>query len=282
MTNASIQAAYRYCRKKAFGHYENFPVASLFLPQPQRDAVAAVYAFARQADDFADEPAYAKGRERLLRAWAAALNRQDPRPEFVALRDAQHRFGIQKELLKDLVTAFLMDCRKQRYADFGQVLKYCRYSANPVGRLVLRIFKLDSPIRLAASDAICTGLQLANFLQDFASDVQQRNRIYIPFVDLKRFNVKEAQLQVGRVSPELMDLMRFQVERCEGFFKAGEGLPASLPGRLGTEIRLTLLGGRRILAKIRSQNYDTLSKRPKLGWADAPWFGYKLLSGALS
>lgn len=267
----SVKESYLYCRKKAFGHYENFPVASLLLPPQARDAVAAVYAFARAADDFADEPQFGPRNRRLklLNDWQAALGRKPKIPEFVALQDACRRHSIPKRLLTDLIDAFKQDCVKSRYKNFSELLQYCRKSANPVGRLVLRICGRDDALAVLESDAICTALQLANFWQDLASDTQQRNRFYMPADDIKRFDGNSREL------------MRFQINRTEAFFAAGEGLPARLGGRLGAEIRLTLLGGRRILEKIRAQGYDTHARRPKLGVFDAGMLLWRLAAGKL-
>jgi len=274
-----LSDAYARCRRLAFGHYENFPVASLLIPQPQRDAIAAVYAFARQADDFSDEPAYAGRREVLLRDWQARLDR-DPggHPVFTALLDARRRWSLPRPLLADLVAAFLRDCRKTRYRNFDELLDYCRLSAEPVGRLVLRVFGLDSAENLAASDDICTALQLANHWQDLASDAQVRGRVYLPTSEMRRFGVDEDQLLQGRWTPALGELLRLQVDRAEALFASGQDLPARVGPRLGLELRLTLLGGRGILKKIRAQGYDTLTARPRLGALDAPGL---LLSGLL-
>ena len=261
-----LQHAYRHCRQLAFGHYENFPVASLLLPQPQRDAIAAIYAYARTADDFADEAEHAADRIPKLKAWMARLDKAPGEdPIFVALADARARFKLPKPLLQALVKAFLQDCRKARYADFGQLLAYCKQSADPVGRLVLRVFQLDDARNVADSDAICTALQLTNHWQDLGKDVSLRDRIYLPQDEMKRFGVREAELKLGHFDAKLQGLMKFQVDRAEASFAQGEGLAARLPGRLGLEIRLTLLGGRAILAKIRRQEYNTLTRRPHLG-----------------
>jgi squalene synthase HpnC len=275
-----LQNAYRHCRQLAFGHYENFPVASLLLPQPQRDAIAAIYAYARTADDFADEAEHAADRIPKLKAWMARLDKapgQDP--IFVALADARSRFQLPKPLLQDLVKAFLQDCRKARYANFGQVLAYCKRSADPVGRLVLRVFQLDDARNVADSDAICTALQLTNHWQDLGKDVSLRDRIYLPQDEMKRFGVSEAQLKQGHFDAQLQGLMKLHVDRAEALFAQGEGLPARLPGRLGLEIRLTVLGGRAILAKIRRQDYNTLTRRPHLGKKTMAGLAFKALLG---
>jgi phytoene synthase len=259
------------------GHYENFPVASLLLPRPQRGAIAAIYAFARGADDFADEPQYEGRRLGLLKGWQSRLERPGEDPAFLALHDSIRRYAIPKQHFKDLIAAFSQDCRVRRYANFGSLLAYCSQSANPVGRLVLRVFGVDSAEAALESDAICTALQLTNFWQDLASDAQIRDRVYLPMDEMRRFGVRAQELKEGRFSHRLRELLRFQVNRTESYFARGEGLCSRLKGRLGLELRLTLLGGRRVLEKIRAQGYDTLSARPKLKLPD---FG--LLLGRLA
>jgi len=275
-----LPAAYRHCRQLAFGHYENFPVASLLLPQPQRDAIAAIYAFARTADDYADEAEYAPKRVALLRGWMAKLD-QDPGedPIFLALDDARRRYRLPKHLLQDLVKAFLQDCRKRRYADAQQLRAYCRRSADPVGRLVLRVFDLDDERNVADSDAICTALQLTNHWQDLGKDVSHRDRIYLPQDAMRRHGVTEAQLKGGHFDAKLAALMKEQVDLAESLFAQGQGLPARLPGRLGLEIRLTLLGGRAILARLRRNGYDSLTRRPHLSKKAMGWLLVKGLLG---
>lgn len=248
-------------------HYENFPVGSLLLPPKQRKALAAIYAFARGADDFADEPQYAGAakRLRLLKNWQAqALEVKPVSPEFSVLRQCMQDHAAPKRHFTDLISAFSQDCRVKRYPNFKALLAYCERSANPVGRLVLRVFDQDSEAALRESDAICTALQLTNFWQDLASDISIRDRLYLPLDEMKRFGVKLEELKRGRFSDNLRELMRFQVNRADAYFAQGEGLCARLSGRLGLELRLTLLGGRRILEKIRAQGYDTLKSRPKL------------------
>jgi squalene synthase HpnC len=280
---SELQAAYALCRRRAFGHYENFPVASWLLPARARDAVAALYAFARQADDFADEPEFgsASQRRKLLGAWKRKL-RQAPREGvFIALQDAVRRFQLPLQLLEDLISAFQQDCSKARYANFDELADYARRSANPVGRLVLRICGQETAASDLESDAICSALQYVNFWQDLGSDVQGRRRFYLPQDEMKRFGVSELDLRAPRASKALRDLLRFQVRRVEAFFALGEALPSRLEGGLAAEIRLTLLGGRRILEKIRAQDYDCLVRRPKLGFADLGVLGWRFCRGAL-
>jgi phytoene synthase len=254
----------------AFGHYENFPVASLLLPQPQRDAIAAIYAFARTADDFADEPEHAGRRQGLLEDWMARLELPaDGDPVFTALHDAIQRFGLSKGLLRNLIQAFILDLTKERYQDQEELYGYCRLSANPVGRLVLRCFGLDDERNCFDSDAICTALQLANHWQDLGRDLRERKRCYVPLDTLARYRVSPEELERGSASFAMRMAIQEQVNLAEALFVRGEGLCNRLPGRLGLEIRLTVGGGRRILSKIRQADYNTLLVRPKLGKADA-------------
>ena len=282
MPTLDLKGAYAHCRQLAFGHYENFPVASWLLPQPQRNAIAAIYAFARQADDFADEPAYAQDRVTLLEGWIRQLNRAPKDPIFLALHDSIKTYRLPKPLLSNLVQAFLQDCRQARYKNFPQVLAYCKLSANPVGRLVLRVFGKDTALACEQSDAICTALQLANHWQDLAADVTRRDRIYLPQDELKRYGVSENSLKMLKFTPGLGELMRLQVDRAEALFSQGEALPAALGGRLGIEVGLTLLGGRQILYKIRRQRYDTLAARPKLNAWDVTTLVGKALRGKVA
>jgi squalene synthase HpnC len=261
--------AYQHCLALAQQHYENFPVASRLLSRDRRLAVAAIYAFARQADDYADEPQFGPADRRLalLDAWEAKLD--DPRedPVFIALADACQRFSIPRQPLVDLLNAFRQDVRQARYPYFEAVLGYCRLSANPVGRLVLAIHGRQGAELTAMSDSICTGLQLANFWQDLRSDACARGRIYLPQDEMARAGVLEADLAAPTASPALRQLMQEQVKRTRGIFAQGQGLPGQLGGLLGLEIRLTLLGGQAILDAIQRQGFDTLAARPKLGKA---------------
>lgn len=259
-------------------HYENFPVASLLLPAHLRPAVTAIYAFARSADDFADEGSLSpEERLRLLAGYRAELDRIErgeptEHPVFQRLRPhiAAHRLPLQ--LFRDLLDAFAQDVIKDRYASCDELMDYCRRSANPVGRLLLRLFGAATPDNLRRSDAICSALQLINHWQDVGNDLDKghNGRIYLPQDELHRFNMTEDQLQCRRASADFCALMAFQVERARALMLSGASLGRDLPGRIGMEIRAIVAGGLRILAKIEAVNYDVFNRRPVLGTLDWP------------
>jgi len=269
---SSLGEAYGVCQSLASSHYENFPVASRLIDPAVRSAVAVVYAFARVADDFADEPGLAPA-ERLdrLSRWrarlAACASGNDRHPVFWALSDVLHKHGVPLKPFDDLITAFEMDVRKNRFADFDEVLTYCRHSANPVGELVLRLHGQWDPQKGTWSDAICTALQLTNFWQDITVD-STKDRIYIPQDDIARFGCTEKEVLSGPMTPGLKALMKHQVDRTWGLFNEGRFLCGSLSGRLQKEIRLVWLGGTRILEKIGAQDHDVWLKRPALSRLD--------------
>ncbi|MEZ0296460.1 MAG: squalene synthase HpnC [Candidatus Methylacidiphilales bacterium] len=266
----TIDEAFAHCTHLATTHYENFPVGRL-VPASLRKHVHSVYAFARHADDLADEGYEDEGlatekRLAALNEWETLL--LQPRgtatePIFVALHETIAELDLPLSLFTDLLSAFKQDVVKRRYADFDEVLDYCRRSANPIGRLVLLLHGLRDPHLHELSDHICTGLQLANFWQDVSVDLI-KDRVYLPLNEQARFGVSEEDLFARRPTREFRQLLAFQVERTQRIFEAGEGLSALLPGGLRWEIRLTWLGGTTILNMIRDQDYDTLSKRPKL------------------
>lgn len=272
----NADAAYAYCRRLARSHYENFPVASLALPARLRDPVSAIYAFARTADDIADEGDLTDA-ERLaglteLQQRLDALADGDPAgedPIFVALDHARRHHGITLEPLYELLTAFRMDVTKKRYADFGEVMEYCRYSANPVGRLMLQLFGAENPRHLAWSDAVCSALQLINFLQDIAQDYHEKGRIYLPQDEMARFGATEEHLRDRRNDAAMRNLMAFQAERAEGLLRSGAPLGEALPGRIGLELRLIVQGGLRIVQALRA-NTDAFA-RPRLTLRDRLW-----------
>jgi phytoene synthase len=254
------------------GHYENFPVASLLLPAELREPVAVIYRFARSADDIADEgddpPA---ARLAKLQAYHDALERLDspetPLFEEVAYVIREH--ALTESLFHDLIEAFAQDVVKKRYGDFAEVLDYCRRSANPVGRLLLELFKQTSETELEQSDAICTALQLVNFWQDVAVD-HAKGRIYLPQDEMAAHGVSEAQIGEQRCDDAWRALMALQVERTRMLMLGGAPLGAGLPGRIGLEIRATVQGGLRILEKIEAVGYDVFRRRPVLAWRDWP------------
>ena len=251
-------------------HYENFPVASLLVPPKLRRPIEVIYRFARSADDIADE-GEATPDERLngLNAYRAELDRIDagdiPQTAlFVELAEviAAHTLPIQ--LFRDLLDAFSQDVVKTRYADYPELLDYCRRSANPVGRLVLHLFGRTEPEHLEQSDCICTALQLINFWQDVAVD-WKKERIYLPQNDFPQFKVSEEDIAQSRWSANWAALMDFEIDRTSALMTRGAPLVHALPGRLGWEIRLTIQGGLRILERLRQVRGDVFTRRPKLG-----------------
>lgn len=260
-----VAGAYAFCQALANNHYENFPVASRLLPRRLRKHIAALYAFARIADDFADEAEYDGQRQERLLDWRAQLHSLDqPRHAvFVALKNTLTELALPVQPFDDLLSAFLQDTEKKRYATFEEVLDYCRRSANPVGRIVLMIHGYRDAELFALSDNICTALQLANFWQDVSVDLK-KDRIYIPEEDFKTFGYSEGDLRMGVVNEKFIALMKHEVSRARALFEQGRPLPNRLEFPLSWEIRLTWLGGREVLRRIRKQDFDTLSRRPHL------------------
>ena len=259
----------------SIGHYENFPVASLLLPPALREPVAVIYRFARSADDIADEGELPAA-ERLaqLDAYREELSRIERgaapgSPLFADVARVVRSHELPVPLLRDLLDAFSQDVRKQRYADFGELLDYCRRSANPVGRLLLHLFHAASDENLRDSDAVCSALQLANFWQDVAIDYA-KGRIYLPLEEMARFGVSEAHILEQRCDDAWRDLLGFQIERTRAMLEFGAPLGARLPGRIGLEIRVTVQGGLRILEKIAAADADMFRRRPTLKWYDWP------------
>lgn len=272
----TLEEAYTQCSRQAQNHYENFPVGSCLLPQPQRKYIHAIYAFARTADDFADETVqYLTIPERiaLLERWESnldlALEGKIQEPIFLALREAIEACQLPVQLFRDLVSAFKQDIIKTRYATFNEVLDYCRRSANPVGRLVLHTFNYRDETLHQLSDFICTGLQLANFWQDVSVDLL-KDRIYLPQEDMAKFKTNENQLKTKTTTPEFCQLLKFQVDRTWKIFQQGSALPGLLSRGLKFEIRLTWLGGTEILRKIEACHYNTLQHRPTIKKWDMP------------
>ena len=254
-------------------HYENFPVASILMPRRLVPAVETIYAFARAADDVADEGDAAPA-ERLasLAAYEAALDdiaagRTPARPMFARLGAVVTQFALPLQPLRDLLSAFRQDVVTARYPDYAALLDYCRRSADPVGRLMLALYGVDGERQLRQSDAICTALQLINFWQDVGIDIA-KGRIYLPQEDLARFGVGEADIEAGRDSPAWRALMAFEVERARALMLSGAPLARQLRGRIGWELRLIVQGGLRILERIERAQYDVYRRRPTLGKLD--------------
>lgn len=278
-----LAVAYRQCTVLARKHYENFPVGR-FVRKEFAPHIHAIYAFARLADDLADEgydlpydfgdgqPRQLTSNERLRRLdqWEEALFYPEAFPDHpvvVALTHTIAQCKLPLGLFLDLLSAFRQDVQKRRYENFAEVLDYCRRSANPIGRLVLLVHGIRDVPLLEESDAICTALQLTNFWQDLAIDIR-KDRIYLPRQEMEEFDVAESELRAGVATPGLRKLLALQVERTILLFARGEPLPQALPWPLSLEIRLTCLGGRKILEKIVDQQFDTLSRRPRLSSRD--------------
>lgn len=266
----SLEQAQAHCLAIARNHYENFPVASHVLPARLRTPVAVLYAFARTADDFADE-GHLTPDERLARlaAWRGHLDRlqrgEPPtHPVFVALDDVRRRFRLELGLMYDLIDAFEQDVTKRRYANEAELLSYCSRSANPVGRLLLQLTEHPiGPEDLAQSDAICTALQRVNFLQDLAQDYDENDRIYIPQDALTRHGVGEAHFATRRTDDAMRALMAEQRARAATMLESGAPLAWRLRGRVGLELRFIVLGVRRIIERLEARQDDVFS-RPRL------------------
>ena len=254
-------------------HYENFPVASLLIPPAIRPHVVSIYRFARHADDIADEgdaPAAVRTQQLShLREQVLALFRGDnvTAPTVLALttlRDAGIE-GIHAQPFLDLLSAFSQDVEVKSYKSFSELVHYCSRSANPVGRLMLALVGVRDTASLAASDNICTALQLINFWQDAAVDAS-RGRLYVPLEDFSRFKVSADNFPNH---PQHRALIEFQCRRAATLMHSGISLIAKLQGRFRVEIAFTIAGGLRILEKIAANDYD-LRTRPTVRWYDAP------------
>jgi squalene synthase HpnC len=254
-------------------HYENFPVASLLMPARLRPAVEVIYAFARSADDIADEGAALPGqRIEALMAYESELDRIEHGQAasaglFASLAETTKKYRLPLEPMRNLLSAFKQDVNTTRYPTFVDLMDYCRRSANPVGALMLHLYGASNPQNLRDSDAICSALQLINFWQDVAID-WKKNRIYLPQEDLLRFGVTEEHLDSEKTDDAWRGLMHFEVERARAMMVSGAPLAMRLPGRIGWELRLVVQGGLRILERIEAAEYDVFRRRPKLGPAD--------------
>lgn len=268
---SSISAAFKHCEQLAQSHYENFPVASRLVSSGKRKYIWAVYAFARTADDFSDEIKDSGESLKKLSDWDAklesALNTEPDHPVFIAIKKTIEDCDIPPSLLHDLVTAFRMDVHNKRHVSFQALLDYCRYSANPVGRLVLLIHGYNDTKLFEYSDNICTALQLTNFWQDVSVDLE-KGRIYIPQEFLSKYQYNERLLTQKVMNQNFVNLMKELVAKTEDLFYRGAPLVNALKKDLEFEIRLTINGGMRILKKIEEIHYNVLEQRPVLNSAD--------------
>jgi len=256
-------------------HYENFPVASFLLPARLREPVAAIYGFARSADDIADEGALTD-QERLdgLDRYRAELDaietgRPTQDPVFLRLRPAIAEHRLPLSLFRDLLDAFSQDVVKKRYADFGELMDYCRRSADPVGRLLLHLYGAGNPKSQSLSDGVCSSLQLINHWQDIAID-WQKGRVYLPQDELARFGIAETQIADGRWNAAWAAMMDFQIDRARSMMVSGSPLVHELPGRIGFELRLIVASGLRMLDKLQRVRGDVFRRRPAIGKRDWP------------
>ncbi len=263
----SLEEAQEYCRKLARSHYENFSVATMFLPKHLRQHFFNVYAYCRISDDLGDEVGDPEASLALFDQWESELDRcycgGAHHPVFVALAGTVREFDIPKHEFSDLLRAFRQDQTVARYETFQDLLGYCRYSANPVGHLVLYLCGYRDGERQRLSDFTCTALQLANFWQDVASDYL-RGRMYLPLEDLRRFGVDEPTISESRFTSEFRELMRFEAARAREWFQQGLPLIAQVDRSLSRDLDLFSRGGLEMLNAIEEQGYDVLSRRPAL------------------
>jgi squalene synthase HpnC len=265
-------------------HYENFPVASVLLPRRLVPAVEAVYAFARSADDLADEgDATPEQRLAALDQYSATLDaigrgERPAEPLFARLAEVVSGYQLPLAPMHALLSAFRQDVVKTRYATYDELLDYCARSANPVGRLMLHLYGASGEADLRDADAICSALQIINFLQDVRID-RQKDRIYLPLEDLARFGIPPEQLDRQTVDEAWRLLMAFEVGRVRALMESGAPLATRLPGRIGWELRLVVQGGLRILEMIERAGYDVFRRRPQLttrDWAAILWRAFRM------
>jgi squalene synthase HpnC len=263
----TLEQARAYCKELAESHYENFHVATWFLPQRLRPHFHAIYAYCRISDDLGDEVGNPASALALLEVWGAELDAcyegNARHPVFVALAETIRECSIPKGPFADLLTAFRQDQTITRYASMEDVLAYCRYSANPVGRLVLYACGESDEEKFRLSDATCTALQLANFWQDVRRDYA-KGRVYLPQKDMRFFHVSDVMIAEGIATPEFRGLMRCEVEYTRGLFKEGLPLIGMVNRDLALDLDLFSRGGLEILRAIEGQNYDVLSARPAI------------------
>lgn len=263
----SLPEAYAYCERLARTHYENFSVATWFLPKRLRQHFFNVYAYCRISDDLGDETGDTAASLQLLDEWETELNAcyaGAPRhPVFVALAGTVREFDIPKHEFSDLLRAFRQDQTVTRYDSFDDLLGYCRYSADPVGHLVLYLCGYRDAERQQLSDYTCTALQLANFWQDVSPDFQ-KGRIYLPLESLRKYGVTEANIAAKQNTPQFLEMMRFEVQRAREWFNLGLPLINKVGRELAIDIELFSRGGQEILNAIERQGYAVLGNRPAI------------------
>jgi squalene synthase HpnC len=280
----SLADAQAYCKRLATSHYENFSVVTWFLPNHLHQHFFNVYSYCRISDDLGDEVGDTGLSLKLLDEWEQELNAcydGEPRhPVFVALRETVRQFEIPKQEFADLLTAFRQDQTITRFSAFDDVLAYCKYSANPVGHLVLYLGGYKDAERQKLSDYTCTALQLANFWQDVSVDYG-KGRIYLPQESMRRFGVSEQQIEERRFTPEFRELMKFEVARAREWFDCGLPLVQMVDRELALDIELFSRGGQEILNAIERQNYDVLKSRPAISKPKKLWLVLRAAAGKL-
>ncbi len=276
--SAILDDAYAYCARLARSHYENFTIASWLMPREMRPHMYAIYAYARIADDFADEEHDLGKLDRWESELDLAYAGKPQHPVFVALADTVRRFDIPRQPFADLLKAFRSDVEFKGFETIDDLLEYARYSANPVGRLVLYLFGFRDQRRQELSDRICTGLQLANFWQDVAID-WAKGRVYFPRQDLSRFGYSIDQLQAQVVNPAFVALMRHEIEFARALLSSGAALSEMVGPRLRRDILMFAGGGLAILRAIEAVDYDVFRARPSLHKLDYLRLGWHALRG---
>lgn len=279
-TPQEISEAYRFCARLARRHYENFTIASYLMPREMRPHMYAVYAYARGADDLADEARSLAGLDRWEEELERAFAGQPRGPVFIALADTVRRFALPIDPFRDLLTAFRSDVNFRGFETREDLLAYARCSANPVGRIVLAMFGYRDPERCGLSDQICTGLQFANFWQDIGVDLE-KGRVYLPREDLRRFGVSEGDLRAGLVDDRFKALMRHEIDVARSMLVKGSTLFRLVNGRLSRDILMFAGGGMAILRAIERVDYDVFRHRPTLSKLDYVRLGAHALAGKL-
>ena len=264
-----IEECFEECKKFTLNHYENFTVGSKIIPKNIRKHFYSIYTFCRITDDIGDESS--GNRIENLKIWEKELNKcyksKSTHPYFIALENTIRTFNIKKYLFRRIIIANIIDQKNQFFKTYDDLLKYCKYSANPVGRIILQLLNCSNRKNILLSDKICTALQITNFLQDINRDIDN-NRLYIPASDLKKFDIKISDIKQKINSENLKKLMKFQIIRTKKLYEEGYTLANYIDKKLVLELSLFTLGGLSILRKIEKNNFDTISMRPTLSKLD--------------